>query len=266
MKTVNLGDVSLQVADRGTGPPVLLVHGFPLDHTMWSAQIDALAARYRVIAPDLRGFGRSGVTPGVVTMQQHADDLARLLDELDAGGRLVFCGLSMGGYIGWQFWRKHGDRLAGLILCDTRAAADTPEAAAVRLKMADMVVADGVSEVVRTMLPRLLAPDGFANSPEVVERIRRMITGTAPEGIAAAQRGMAARPDATPWLAEIDLPALLVVGAQDELTPPAEMQSVAAAIQGARLVVVDGAGHMSPMEKPGAVNEAILGFLEKLRH
>ncbi len=119
MNRINLEDITLNVIERGSGPPLLLVHGFPLDHQMWRGQIDELAEDFRVIAPDLRGFGASDATEGTVTMQQFADDLANLLDQLSVQQPVRLCGLSMGGYIAWQFWRRHGDRLSHLILCDT---------------------------------------------------------------------------------------------------------------------------------------------------
>src|SRR4051812_47482628 len=130
MPTIAIDDLDLNVVQRGNGTPLLLAHGYPLDHTMWRGQLDGLADGCRVIAPDLRGFGASGVTPGVVTMEQLADDMARLLEALQIKDPIVFCGLSMGGYVAWQFALRHRPRLARLILCDTRAMADPPEAAA----------------------------------------------------------------------------------------------------------------------------------------
>ncbi|NQT17040.1 MAG: alpha/beta fold hydrolase [Planctomycetes bacterium] len=261
MKTLNVNGIELAVVDLGSGPPVLLVHGFPLDHTMWDAQVEPLSAEHRVIAPDLRGFGRSGVTEGKVTMEQFADDLAALLDGLGVEEPVVFCGLSMGGYAAWQFWRKYSDRVRALILCDTRAAADVPEAAAARLDMANRVLAEGPEPLVDAMIPKLFADTTYANDPQAVESLRRVMLSTDPRGIAAAARGMAERPDATSMLGRIGCPTLVAVGEFDALSAPDEMQSMADAINGARFARIRVAGHMSPMENAESFTAAVLAFL-----
>ena len=264
MKTQTVNGIELAVADEGNGPPLVLVHGFPLDHGMWSAQVEALSGQYRVIAPDLRGFGRSGVTEGKVTMEQFADDLAALLDALEVDQPVAFCGLSMGGYIGWAFLRNHRRRVRALILCDTRAAADTPEAAAGRLETADRVLREGPAPMVDAMLPKLLAEATLRSRPHRVESLRGVMLSTDPEGIAAAGRGMAERPDATPMLPRIDCPCLVLVGRLDALSTPGEMRAMAGAIPGARFVEIPGAGHMAPVENPDAFNAAIIEFLGAL--
>ena len=265
MKTQTAGGIEMATVDRGSGPPLLLVHGFPLDHSMWNAQIEALSADYRVIAPDLRGFGRSEVTPGKVTMQQLADDLAALLERLGVEEPVVFCGLSMGGYVAWQFWRRHRARVRGLILCDTRAVADTAEQAAGRLAMADRVVREGPAPLVAGMMPKLFARGAVEADHEVVESLRRVMLGSDPEGIAAAGRGMAERPDVTATLSRIDCPSLVIVGQLDAISTVEEMRRIAAAIPGARFVEIAGSGHMSPMEKPAEVSGAIADFLGGLK-
>jgi 3-oxoadipate enol-lactonase len=158
MARIRVADVELNVVERGRGIPLLLVHGFPLDHTMWSGQIDALSDACRVIAPDLRGFGASDVTTGTVTMERLADDLAGLLDALEIAEPVALCGLSMGGYVAWQFWQRHRSRLARLILCDTRAAADPPETAHVRRESAERVLTDGPGFLADGMIDKLFAP------------------------------------------------------------------------------------------------------------
>jgi pimeloyl-ACP methyl ester carboxylesterase len=265
MKTVQVHGVSLATVDRGSGRPVLLVHAFPLDHSMWSAQIPAIAAQYRVIAPDLRGFGRSEVTPGTVTMEQFADDLAGLLDALGVAEPVVYCGLSMGGYIGWQFYRKYASRLRGMILCDTRAIADTPEVRAARKEMIDRVLAEGPEPVAQAMIPKLLSSSTIASRPETVAAVHRMILANDRQGIAAAIRGMGERPDCTPLLAQIRCPCLVIVGKLDAISTLEEMRSIAAKIPGAKLVTIAGAGHLTPVEQPAqttAAMEAFLGGLE----
>lgn len=254
----------LIVFDRGEGHPVLFVHGFPLNHTMWQSQLDALGSNCRVIAPDLRGFGRSGVTPGTVTMRQFADDLNSLLDVLKITEPVTLCGLSMGGYIAWQFVEHYRPRLRSLILCDTRAAADTPEAAEARLELAESVLAEGPEPVAEAMLPKLFAESTLKSRPDVVEEVRKMIVSTEPAGITAALRGMAERPDSTGLLATLDLPALLLCGEQDRLTTPEEMRGMAETIPDAAFAEIPNAGHMAPMENPEAVNRAIREFLDRL--
>jgi pimeloyl-ACP methyl ester carboxylesterase len=264
LKTVVANGVELAFVDRGSGTPILLVHGFPLDHTMWHAQIDALSADYRVIAPDLRGFGRSGATDTAVTMEQFADDLAALLDALPVSEPLVLCGLSMGGYIAFQFWRKYAARLRGLVLCDTRAVGDTPEAAAARRDMAERVRREGPAPLVEGMIPRLLAPATLEQRPELVAALRRVMMANDRKGIAAAALGMAERLDCTPLLGRIACPTLVIVGQLDAISTPAEMRVIAAAIARARLVEIAGCGHMSPLERPAEFNAALRDFLAAL--
>jgi len=261
MTSVVVGGESFALRDEGRGPAVLLVHGFPLDHTMWDAQIEALSSRHRVLAPDLRGFGGSVVTPGQVTMARMADDLAALLDALGVTEPVTYAGFSMGGYVGWPFLRQHRQRVARLVLCDTRAVADTLEAAQGRRAMADKVEAEGAAVAADTMLPKLLAPGRAERDPALAQRVRAMILATDPRGIAAAQRGMAERTDARPDLPLLGVPTLVIVGEHDAIATRGEMSALAAEIPGARLVEVRGAGHTSPMEEPAAVNAALLGFL-----
>ncbi len=261
MQRITVGEVELAYVDKGSGQVVLLVHGFPLDHSMWSGQIDVLAVRNRVIAPDLRGFGESDGQGETTTMQQFAADLAGLLEALEIREPITLCGLSMGGYVAWQFWKHHRDRLASLILCDTRAASDTPEGAQGRLTLADTVLAEGALPVADSMLPKLFAPKTLESRPPYVDATKQVMASTQPTTIAAALRGMAERPDMTAELPNIELPALLVCGEQDVITPADEMRTVAAAMPEAMFHVIYGAGHMSPLERPERVNHLILDFL-----
>jgi len=261
MARIKVNDVELNVVERGSGTPLLLVHGFPLDHSMWRGQLDGLSDICRVIAPDLRGFGQSSVTPGTVTMQQMADDLAALLDALKITQPVVFCGLSMGGYVAWQFALRHRARLAKLILCDTRAVADSGEAAAGRRKMAERVLTEGAKVVAEAMLPKLFAPATATQQPQVVEETRQVILRSQPAGIAAALLGMAERPDVTPQLPSIDVPALVICGQHDAIVPPAEMRQIAEKLPHGKYVEIANAGHMAPLEQPAAANAAIRAFL-----
>ncbi len=227
------GGIDWAVWDAGSGPTLLLVHGFPLDRSMWEGQVAGLAHGRRVIAPDLRGFGRSGVTPGIVTVGWHADDLAFILDALNVTGPVVLVGLSMGGYIAFQFFQRHRARLRGLVLCDTRAGADAPETAAGRRLLADRAEREGPQVWADMMLPRLLAPATLRHRPELLQRVRQMILAGDPRGQAATARGLAFRPDFTALLPQIDCPTLLVVGREDAISTPAETRALAAAIPGA---------------------------------
>lgn len=264
MQTLNINNTSLVFHDSGSGLPLLLVHGFPFDHRMWQGQIASLSDRYRVIAPDLRGFGGSGVSEGVVTMEQMADDLAALLEELAIREPVVFCGLSMGGYIAFEFWRKYAAKLKALILCDTRAAADKSEVAANRLTMADRVLREGPQPLVDSMLPKVFSPHTYLNQPQIVAEMEAVMLHTDPRGIAAAARGMAERRDFTAELKNILFPTKVLVGADDSLTPPGEMQELAAAIKNSRSQIIPQAGHLSPFEQPTVANAAIEAFLANL--
>jgi pimeloyl-ACP methyl ester carboxylesterase len=261
MQRIDIGEVQLNVVDEGRGAPLLLVHGFPLDHSMWAGQIAELSRSCRVIAPDLRGFGQSDATPGTVTMGQFADDLAGLLDALNVREPVTFCGLSMGGYVGWQFVARHANRLGRLIVCDSRSIADTPDGAAGRLKTAEKVLREGASVVAEGMIPKLFSRASLDSNASYVAATREVIRRTSPDGIAAALRGMAERPDVTGQLGRITVPTLVLCGAEDAISGPAEMRTIAEAIPGAQFVEIAGAGHMAPLEKPAEVNNAIRQFL-----
>src|SRR5262245_32136019 len=168
-KRIQIDQVELSMTDAGQGPPLILIHGFPLDHTMWNEQIVALAKARRVIAPDLRGFGASQVPPGTATMEQMADDIAAILDALEIREPIALVGLSMGGYVAFQFVRKYGHRLGALVLADTRSSADAPEAAAGRLKLAAHVLAAGTGYAADAMIPRAFAPESFQRKAALIE-------------------------------------------------------------------------------------------------
>lgn len=264
--TVN--GISLAYSDTREGHPVvLLVHGFPFNRAMWDPQFGSLRARARVIAPDLRGFGASEAgPPGPLTMEQHADDLAALLDAIGVTEPVVFCGLSMGGYVGFQFWRRHRHCVRAFVFADTRAAADSAEARAGRLAMAERVESSGsVHAAVETMLPRLFAPGLRLDSP-VPRQVEAMMASTSPRAIADGQRGMAQRSDSRELLPGITVPTLVIVGEQDVISPgvPREMEAMAAAMPRAVFVQVPNAGHVSNLENPDWFNQALLAFLDSL--
>lgn len=268
MNIAHLSRGDLAYIDRGQGLPVLLVHGFPLDHTMWSAQIEALSPLHRVIAPDLRGFGQSPLGEGdpqrSISMEEYADELNELLDLLGIAEPIVLVGFSMGGYIAWQFVRKHAERLCALVQCDTRAAADTEEGRAGRLKMAEKIAEWGSARVAEMMGPKLFSAIGLDSKPQLMAELRRVVSRTSPAGIAAAQRGMAARLDVTDMLPTIQVPTLVVVGADDVISTSQEMRTIAAAIPSATFVEIPAAGHMTTLENPAAVNDVLTAFLKEL--
>jgi pimeloyl-ACP methyl ester carboxylesterase len=228
---------------------------------MWSPQIEELSPHFRVIAPDLRGFGQSSVTDGTVTMQQFADDLSELLGALDIAQPVVFCGLSMGGYIAWQFWARHRDQLGALILCDTRAAGDTPEAVEQRLRTAERVIKEGSNFLAAEMTVKLFSTAGRSH-PDKVAAVKQVIKSTSPIAIAAALRGMAIRPDMLPVLPQVKVPTLVICGSEDVVTPVNEMREMASLLPEARFVEVPTAGHLASLENPGLVNAAVREFLD----
>ncbi len=265
LKKAEVHGHTIAYVDKGRGLPILFVHGFPLDHSMWRYQLEALGDQFRVLAPDLPGFGASsGLSTTVMRMEDFADVLAGLLDTLEVTEPVVYCGLSMGGYIAWQFWRRHGHRLRGLILCDTRAAADAPDVAEQRRVNAERVLREGPGFFVDMMLSRLFSAGFLSKSGPVLDEMRRTMMSTPPETIAAVLRGMAERADARQWLGEIRLPCLLVVGEDDILSPPSEMEAMATALPESKLVVIPEAGHLAPLENPEAVSAAIRDFLSQL--
>lgn len=252
-----------EAGTRGTGPALLLVHGFPANRAMWRPQLAALSDAARVIAPDLRGHGATDAPPGPYTMDDHAGDLRALLAHLGIE-RVVYCGLSMGGYIGFAFIRRYPELLQGLILADTRAGADNDEARAAREDLARLVEREGSAAATDRLLPRYVAPATHQHRPDIVEDLRAMIAGTSATGLAGAARGLAVRPDSTGTLSRIAVPTAVIVGAEDALTPPAEAERLHAAILGSTLTVIAGAGHFSNLEQPAAFNEAARALLARV--
>jgi 3-oxoadipate enol-lactonase len=241
----------------GTGRPVLLVHGFPFDRRMWASAVAELRASCRVVCPDLRGHGASPVGEGSSRMEDMARDLAELLDSLGVESAAVG-GLSMGGYVALAFARLFPKRLRALVLADTRAAADSPEAKKGRHDMVALVREKGARAVSEKLLPKLLSPSarGFAR-----EFLRLTMDAQPVEGIVGALLGMAERPDSTEILPKIACPTLVVCGTDDVVTPIAESREMAAKIRGSKLVSIPGAGHVSNLEAPALFDAALAEFL-----
>jgi pimeloyl-ACP methyl ester carboxylesterase len=264
MSTVTLGDITIGYDDKGSGPPLVLIHGHPFDRSMWTPQVEAFAARgWRVIAPDLRGYGQSTVVPGTTTLSDFARDIAALLDHLGVDG-FVLSGLSMGGQIAMECYRLFSGRIQGLVLADTFAAAETDEGKAWRNALADRLLREGMAPYADEVLPKMMAPHNVAAQPAVAAHVLRMMRGAPAAGAAAALRGRAERPDYVPMLPQVAVPALVVVGSDDEYTPVADAEVLRDGIPGATLVVIEGAGHLPNLERPAEFNEAMTHFLTRL--
>jgi 3-oxoadipate enol-lactonase len=248
----------------GNDIPLVLVHGFPLDRTLWSAQINALADVARVIAPDLRGFGESPIPGDAITIETYADDVRALLDALGIKSAVI-AGLSMGGYITLAFYRQYAARVRGLILANTKAGADSAEGKKAREDNAALAREQGVAAVAEKMFPKMLAPQTLAERPAVADAVRAMMSRQSVTAVVAALMAMRDRPDAMPMLASITVPTLIITGADDNLIPPKESELMRDAIPGARLVIIPGAAHLSNIDQPAAFNQAVREFLKTLR-
>jgi pimeloyl-ACP methyl ester carboxylesterase len=260
---VAVAGTSLAVHAAGSGRPLVLLHGFPLDHRMWERQA-VLAEHCHLIAPDLRGFGGSAAsTP--TSVAELADDVAALLTALRVTTPAVVCGLSMGGYVAQHLAVRHPDRVAALVLADTRLEADTPEARAARDDLAGKVGRLGPGILAAAMIPRLLAESaaahGMPHHAAAEDALRRIILEQPVPSIQAALAALGGRPDMTAAMREVRVPTLLVVGAEDAITPPACLERAEEIMPCARLLIVPGAGHMTPLEQPAVFNAALLEFL-----
>ncbi len=255
----------LAYTDQGPGPVVVLLHGFPLGRAMWKEQVSGIGSTYRIVAPDLRGHGDSPAPEGDYTIDEMADDVIELLDTLSLDVPVVVGGLSMGGYVALSLMARYPERVRGLMLMDTRADADTPEAAEKREDLARAVLAAGhAGPAVDAMIPRLFSKMTLENRPERVTPIREMMQANTARGVVGTLRAMAHRLDRRALLPEIRVPTLVLVGEDDVVTPPADAQAMADAIPVRRLEVVPWAGHLAPYENDAVANGVILRYLEEL--
>lgn len=260
MPTATINGITIAYTEAGQGTPVLFVHGYPLNRTMWEPQLTALSQRARAIAVDLRGHGESSAPLWFATMDLFADDLKGLLDHLGID-RAVICGFSMGGYVTFAFYRKYPERVRGLILADTRAQPDSPEAKQNRFNAAQTAHQQGAKAIADGILPRLLTTSAVEGNPVLVAKVRAILESVPVAGIAADLMALAERPDSQPLLPQISVPTLVIVGAEDTLTPPTDSQLMAERIPRARLVTIPNAAHLSNMEQPEAFNRAVGEFL-----
>lgn len=248
--------------DVGSGAPVVFLHGFPHHRGLWAPQLGALIDRARCIAPDLRGLGESEAGTDT-TVDTYADDVAALLDHLRID-RAVICGLSMGGYAAMAMWRRHAARIRGLVLMDTRAGSDAPDAIARRREMMTLAREKGAAGVADAMITGMVGKSTREKCPEVVDAMHAMLESAPLDGILEALHALMTRPDSRPTLPTISVPALVVVGDEDVLTPVAESVAMRDVIPGSRLEVIAGAGHVSNVERPAAVNHVLSEFLASL--
>jgi 3-oxoadipate enol-lactonase len=255
------GDAEIFYRVLGEGTPVVLLHPFPVNHEFWLPVAEVLATRYRVLLPDLRGHGDSGVGEGPATMEKHAGDIARVLDDADLG-RAPLIGVSIGGYALFEFWRRHRGRVAALGLCNTKAPADSSEARAGRLQAAGDVLERGTEPFFESMIPRLLGRSTRETRPDLVEGALRMMRKMPPEAVAQVQRGMAERPGSVDTLKTIDVPTLIVTGDEDILTGRNEAELMRQHISGSQLRVISKAGHYSAWEQPEEAGKLLRQFLD----
>jgi pimeloyl-ACP methyl ester carboxylesterase len=253
--------ITLAYADSTPDLVLLLIHGFPLSSRMWEPQLAELGEHARIIVPDLRGFGDSEPVDGEYTMAELADDCMALLEALGVDGPIVVGGMSMGGYVALELLRQHPDRFAGLLLASTKAGADSAEARAGRDATAARVAQDGIDVVVAGMLGKLMANAVYDEDPELVDEVEEMMRQSSQEGVIGALAAMRDRADSTELLEQIKVPTLVVHGTEDRVIPHAEAEAMAELLPEAGLVLLEGTGHMTPLEQPEAFNAALKDFL-----
>lgn len=255
--------ISIAYSDEGTGLPIVFLHAFPLNRTMWATQEKALSSQFRIITIDLRGHGESDAPLWRYTLDQSADDVSTLLDHLGIQ-RALFVGLSMGGYILFAFYRKYAARVKGLVLADTRAQADTAEGRDGRFLMAQTAYKKGPSAIADLMIPKLLSPQTIETRPDLVQQVRAMIENNQICGIAGDLMAMAERPDSVPLLSQITCPTQIIVGELDQATPPSDAKLMADQIPNASLAVVPRAAHLANLEQSEVFNQIVAAFASDL--
>ena len=262
MPTFRSSDAQLYYEVSGSGPNLVLLHPFPLNHEFWRPVAVQLSSRYRLIMPDLRAHGDSELGAGPTTMDKLASDLDALCRE-EHIGKAFFVGVSIGGYALFEFWRRHSERVAALVLANTRAAAETQESRVNRLAVTDKLLREGTAGFIEDMLPKLLSPVTLTNRPDIVDAARVMMQKMSPQDIAGVQQGIAARPDSIPTLKTISVPTLIVAG-EDDSIPLAESELMRQHIPAGSLVVVPRAGHYAALEQPQEFGRLLRAFFDAL--
>ncbi|MGE5944824.1 MAG: alpha/beta fold hydrolase [Flavobacteriales bacterium] len=262
--TIPINDIQLSYNDIGTGSiPIIFIHGFPFDKTMWDSQLEFLKSTFRVIAFDIRGFGKSTDETSNLSMDLFVDDLIEFMDELNIE-KAIICGLSMGGYIALNAIKKFPERFSGLILCDTQCIADTAEAKEKRYMAIEKIEADGVFDFNDGFIKKVFHKDSIENKKELVEDIRNVIFSNSEHVMKQGLVAIAERSETCSILDKINVPTLILCGREDEVTPLVQSEMMFASIKGSVLSVVDHAGHMSNLEQPDVFNKYLLDFLTNL--
>lgn len=264
---IKSGDTEIAYQVLGSGSPVVLLHPFPVHHEFWLPAAQALTSRYQLILPDLRGHGESGAGADAdrspATMEKHAGDLARILDHAELG-RVPLAGVSIGGYVLFEFWRRDRGRVAGLAFCNTKASADSSEARAGRLQAAADVLERGTEPFFESMVPKLLGQTTRDSRPDLVDGALRMMRKMSAANVAQVQRGMAERPDSVADLKTINVPTLLLTGDEDILTGPPEAELMRRNIAGSELKIIRHAGHYAPWEQAAEVGRVLRQFFDNV--
>lgn len=251
----------ISVTAAGTGPTIMLLHGFPLDHRMWLSQLATLSKTHHVIAPDFRGFGGSSLSESSYSLSDLADDVELVRQHLAPERPISLIGLSMGGYVAFEYWQRHGQHLSSLVLVSTKPTADSEAARESRYAMAAQAEKLGTWPAVAGMLEKLLSPELLAQGDEIVRATQQMMRDGRPEAIAAAQQAMAIRQDFTRHLPEIAIPTLILTGQHDKIAPPDETARWSAKIPNSHFDCLTGVAHLSPLETPVEFNQRVLSFL-----
>jgi 3-oxoadipate enol-lactonase len=262
---VRSNDADIFYTVQGNGAPVVLLHPFPANHRFWLPVIERLLNQYRFIVPDLRGLGGSSTGDGPATMEKHAEDIRRVCDDAGAA-RPVMVGVSIGGYILFEIWRRMRERVAAAVFSNTKSTPDTEEGRKSRIEAADLVQQRGPEWFIDAQIPRMIGETTRRNRPDRVEEARKIMMVSTAKGIAAVQLGMAARPDSTPILSSIEVPTLFVGGNEDVLTPREEIERMHKAVRGSRMRVIQNAGHYAALEEPDEFAAALREFLGSVRH
>ncbi len=264
MPRIKSDDAEISYQVLGDGPPLILLHPFPANHEFWLPAAQSLLTRYRLILPDLRGHGDSDIGGGPATMRKLAADLVRVMDDAKMD-RAAFAGVSIGGYALFEFWRRHRDRVSALVLCNTKAQADSPEARSARLQSATEVMEGGTEPFFETLIPKLLGETTRNTRPDLVQGALRMMRKMSAEDVAMVQRGMAERPDSVATLKMISVPTLIVTGEEDLFAGAAEAELMRQNIPGSQVKIIPKAGHYSPWERPKEVGELLREFFDSVR-
>lgn len=258
-------DADIFYTVQGDGAPVVLLHPFPANHRFWLPVLELLSSRYRFIVPDLRGLGASTIGGGPATMEKHAEDIRRVCD--DAGiGKPVLIGVSIGGYILFEFWRRSRERVGAVVFSNTKAGADSEDVRKGRLEVAEQVLQRGPEFFIDAQIPKLLGESTRRNRPDIAEEAREVMMASTGAGIAANQHGMAERPDSTATLSRINVPALFIGGSEDVLSPPEEIERMHKAARGSQMRIIPAAGHYAAFEKPEEYASILREFLGSLQH